>query len=59
MSNGVPNDSYYFSGKGLTFSHQKYAFPMAITPRLIVHGGAWNIPAAYHADHLAGVRRDL
>lgn len=28
-----------------------------MTPRLIVHGGAWNIPAAYHTDHLAGVRR--
>lgn len=26
------------------------------SPRLIVHGGAWNIPAAYHAAHLAGVR---
>ena len=25
-------------------------------PKLIVHGGAWNIPAAYHAAHLAGVR---
>ena len=25
-------------------------------PKLNVHGGAWNIPAAYHAAHLAGVR---
>ena len=25
--------------------------------RLIVHGGAWNIPAEYEADHLGGVRR--
>lgn len=29
----------------------------SMQPKLIVHGGAWNIPAAYHADHLAGVRR--
>ena len=28
----------------------------SLIPRLIVHGGAWNIPAAYHAAHLAGVR---
>ncbi|MCB9050828.1 MAG: isoaspartyl peptidase/L-asparaginase [Lewinellaceae bacterium] len=26
------------------------------SPRLIVHGGAWNIPADYHAAHLAGVK---
>lgn len=26
-------------------------------PRLIVHGGAWNIPVAYHQAHLNGVRR--
>jgi len=25
--------------------------------RLIVHGGAWNIPEEYEADHLAGMRR--
>jgi beta-aspartyl-peptidase (threonine type) len=25
--------------------------------RLIVHGGAWNIPQEYEADHLEGVRR--
>jgi len=25
--------------------------------RLIVHGGAWNIPEEYESDHLAGVRR--
>jgi beta-aspartyl-peptidase (threonine type) len=25
--------------------------------RLIVHGGAWNIPEEYEADHLAGVKR--
>ena len=25
--------------------------------RLIVHGGAWNIPGEYEADHLEGVRR--
>jgi beta-aspartyl-peptidase (threonine type) len=25
--------------------------------RLIVHGGAWNIPEEYEVDHLAGVRR--
>jgi beta-aspartyl-peptidase (threonine type) len=25
--------------------------------RLIVHGGAWNIPEEYEADHLEGVRR--
>ncbi len=29
----------------------------SMQPKLIVHGGAWNIPDAYHADHLAGVRR--
>src|SRR5512140_1153693 len=23
---------------------------------LIVHGGAWDIPQAYHADHVAGCR---
>lgn len=26
-------------------------------PRLIVHGGAWNIPTPYEKAHLAGVRR--
>ena len=27
------------------------------TPRLIVHGGAWNIPDAQNADHLKGVQQ--
>ena len=27
--------------------------------RLIVHGGAWNIPEQYESDHLAGVRRTV
>lgn len=27
--------------------------------RLIVHGGAWNIPSTYEADHLAGVEKAL
>ncbi|MEZ4960000.1 MAG: isoaspartyl peptidase/L-asparaginase [Saprospiraceae bacterium] len=26
-------------------------------PKLIVHGGAWNIPEEYVADHISGVRR--
>lgn len=30
---------------------------MARKPRLIVHGGAWDIPAEQEADHLAAVRR--
>lgn len=28
-------------------------------PRLIVHGGAWNIPAEYEAAHLAGVQQAI
>jgi len=28
-------------------------------PRLIVHGGAWNIPDEQHADHIEGVRSAL
>jgi len=29
------------------------------TPRLIVHGGAWNIPEAYWQNHLDGVRQAI
>lgn len=28
-------------------------------PRLIVHGGAWNIPSHLEADHIAGVRKAI
>lgn len=28
-------------------------------PRLIVHGGAWNIPPEYDEDHLAGMRKAI
>lgn len=30
---------------------------MSHQPKLIVHGGAWNIPHSYHAAHLAGVQQ--
>jgi beta-aspartyl-peptidase (threonine type) len=29
---------------------------LKLQPKLIVHGGAWNIPAAYEQDHLHGVQ---
>lgn len=28
-----------------------------LQPKIIVHGGAWNIPAEYEQDHLQGVQR--
>lgn len=54
MLNFCAEESMVLSNKG---AESKMAGP--VSPSLVVHGGAWDIPVAVHGDHLRGVRAAL